>query len=142
MAKREQGYVVTVKMFVPVNAKDLNDTKAKADAIHKAQQGNDLSGLSEAGADVMKVDHRWTSREKVEAETVHEAAESVEEIAGQARQTDIEESIEQQQERIRAEHEAREAAAEAEEGSEGQQQSDAVEEVASGGTSRRSRARA
>jgi|VirMetMinimDraft_7_1064189.scaffolds.fasta_scaffold00089_35 hypothetical protein len=83
---REKGYIVTVKMFLPVNPKSLEDTKAKADAIYQAQQSNDLSGLAEAGADVMKVDHRWTSREKAEAGIEHGSAETVEEIAEEAQE--------------------------------------------------------
>jgi len=81
---REKGYVVTVKMFLPVNPKSLEDTKAKADAIYQAQQSNDLNGLAAAGADVMKVDHRFTSRAKAEEETEHPEAETAEEIADQA----------------------------------------------------------
>jgi hypothetical protein len=81
---REKGYIATVKMFIPVNPKSLDDTVAKATALHAAQQSNDLTKLAEVGAEILSVDHRFTSREKAEAAAEHPAAETVEQIAEQA----------------------------------------------------------
>jgi hypothetical protein len=92
---REQGYIATIKMFIPVNPKSLDDTVAKATALHDAKQSNDLSGLAKVGAEIMSVDHRFTSRAKAEATAEHGSAETVEEIAEEATQTDVEDAIEE-----------------------------------------------
>ena len=83
---REKGYIATVKLFIPVNPKSLEDTVAKATALHAAQQANDLSGLASLGAEVLSVDHRFTSREKAEAAAEHGSAETVEQIAEEAQE--------------------------------------------------------
>lgn len=83
---REKGYIATVKLFIPVNPKSLEDTVAKATALHAAQQANDLSGLASLGAEVLSVDHRFTSREKAEAAVEHGSAETVEQIAEEAQE--------------------------------------------------------
>ena len=95
---REQGYIATVKMFIPVNPKSLDDTVAKATALHDAQQRNDLSGLAKVGAEVMSVAHRFTSREKAEAAVEHGSAETVEEIAEEAQEAAEDEAAEQAEE--------------------------------------------
>ncbi len=92
---REKGYIATVKMFIPVNPKSLDDTVAKATALHDAQQKNDLSGLASIGAEVMSVDHRFTSRAKAEQAAEHGSAETVEEIAEEAQDAAEEEKADE-----------------------------------------------
>jgi len=126
MAKREHGYVITLKMFVPVDRSSLKDTREKADAVEAAQSSNDLSGLVGVG-DIMSVAHRWTSREAAEAAVVHEPAETVQEIAGQA---GVEIADEPQPEPVEPQQTGP--------ASEGEAQQDAVEEAATGRKGRRS----
>jgi len=85
MAKREHGYVLDVKIFVPVDRKSLSDTRAKADAVEAAATANDLSGLV-GQSDVMSVKHRWTSREAAVVEAAQQPTQADVEAAsaGQA----------------------------------------------------------
>lgn len=91
---REKGYIATVKMFIPVNPKSLDDTVTKATALHDAQQKNDLSGLAKIGAEVMSVEHRFTSRTKAEQAVEHGSAETVEEIVEEAHEDPPEADVE------------------------------------------------
>jgi hypothetical protein len=138
MAKREQGYALTVKMFLPVNPKDLNDTTAKATAIQAAKDYGTLDKLATAGAVVIGVDHRYTSREKPETPaTMPETVDTQSTGPGSGGATEEEPS------RVsvngthhdRIGEEADDAVIEVQ--SEGDQQSEAIEEVATGRRSRR-----
>lgn len=57
---RQAGYSVTLKLFVPVDQKDISDTIAKAKAVQAAESG-DLSRLMDM-AEVEKFDQLFTSR--------------------------------------------------------------------------------
>lgn len=123
MAKREQGYMVTMKMFVPVNTKDLSDTTAKSTAVNDAKVSNDLSGLVGVG-DILSVDHRWTSREAAVVAAEPTQAEVDAASAGQAGEVTVDtvqpDPVDPQ-----------------ETSSAGEQQQDAVEEAATGRKGRR-----
>ncbi len=58
MAKRVQGYMVDIRLFVPVNPKDLNDPVEKSQAVQAAIAG-DLTRLD--GARLVKIEHNYTS---------------------------------------------------------------------------------
>lgn len=57
---RQAGYSVTIKLFVPVDQKDINDTIAKAKAVQAAENG-DITRIVEI-AEVEKFDQLFTSR--------------------------------------------------------------------------------
>lgn len=57
---RQAGYSVTLKLFVPVDQKDISDTIAKAKAVQAAESG-DLSRLM-ADAEVEEFKQIFTSR--------------------------------------------------------------------------------
>lgn len=59
MAKRQNGYLINLRLFVPVNPKDLHDTTAKGKAIVNAMEWGDLTGIR--AAKVLKASHRYTS---------------------------------------------------------------------------------
>lgn len=81
---REKGYIVTVKVFIPVDPKNLADTSAKATALLNAQKGGSLTDLAALGAEIMTVDQRFTSREKA----AKEAAEGPDEAGAGEEQPD------------------------------------------------------
>lgn len=60
MAK-ETGYSVTVKVFVPVNMKDLDEQIDKAQAVRDAVRSNDLAGLAAHGR-IESVDQKLVNR--------------------------------------------------------------------------------
>jgi hypothetical protein len=126
MAKREHGYVLDVKIFVPVDRKSLSDTRLKADAVEAAATANDLSGLV-GQSDVMSVKHRWTSREAAVVEAAQEPTQAEVDAASAGQAGEV--TVETVQPDVVDPQET---------GSAGEQQQDATEEAATG--RRRSRA--
>ena len=57
---RQAGYSVTIKLFVPVDQKDIQDTISKAKAIQAAEAG-DISRIMDQ-AEVEEFKHAFTSR--------------------------------------------------------------------------------
>jgi len=57
---RQAGYQVTIKLFVPVDQRDIQDTIAKAKAIQAAENG-DISRIMDQ-AEVEEFKHAFTSR--------------------------------------------------------------------------------
>lgn len=63
MANREQGYAVTIKLFVTVDKDNLESQINAATAIRSAMEDKSLAKLAELEADVLTVTQRFTSRE-------------------------------------------------------------------------------
>lgn len=86
MAKRETGYSVTVRMFIPVNMTDLDDPVTKAQAVRDAVRGNDLAGLAAVGTIegvAAKFVNRMTEEPLALAGAEPEGEEGSEEVAGE-----------------------------------------------------------
>lgn len=59
---RQAGYAITLRLFVPVDQKDIQDTITKAKAVAKAEAG-DLSAITDlAEAEITEFKHAFTSR--------------------------------------------------------------------------------
>jgi len=127
MAKREVGAVVTLRVFVPVEKNSTRSQIAVSNAILSAEDGHGIAALAALpGVDVLKVEHRFTSRAAAEAAPSPADVEAAE--TGQAGEVTVETVdpgvVDPQ---------------ETGPGSVGEDQVDAVEEAATGSQGRRRR---